>query len=141
GNDMECQQSGLGDGDPAACGYLKNIRNTNFFELVEVREPYPFHEPDPAASELADRVTGDRQFDLETTSLPEVMRQGDLYLCMFRGGAGLGDPLERPYQAVMDDVEGDYLLPRFAESLYGVVAGDLEATGRRREAVRDERVA
>src|SRR5438874_5371857 len=139
GNGRVFMQSGLWGGYPAACGYRHNVRNTNFFELVEAREPYPFHEPDPAASELAKRVTGDRQFDLETTTLPEGMTQGDLYLCMFRGGAGLGDPLERPYEAVMADVDGDYLLPRFAESLYGVVPGDGEATERRRGQMRDER--
>ncbi len=128
GNGRVFMQSGLWGGYPAACGYRHNIRNTNFFELVERGEAYPFHEPDPAASELAERITGDRQFDLETTTLPEVMTQGDLYLSMLRGGAGLGDPLERPYDAVMSDVEGDYLLPRFAESLYGVVAGNRQAT-------------
>ena len=69
------------------------------------------------------------------------MTQGDLYLCMFRGGGGLGDPLERPYQEVMDDLEGDYLLPRFGESLYGVVAGDPQATEARREEMREERAA
>jgi len=90
---------------------------------------------------VAERITGDRQFDLETTTLPEVMTQGDLYLCMFRGGAGLGDPLERPYEAVMDDLDGDYLLPRFAESLYGVVSGDPVATERRRDAMREDRAA
>ena len=123
GNGRVFMQSGLWGGYPAACGYRHNIRNTNFFELVERGEPYPVHEPDPADSELAREITGDRQFDLETTTLPEVMTQGDLYLCMFRGAAGLGDPLERPYEAVMDDLEGEYLLPRFAESVYGVVAG------------------
>ena len=141
GNGRVFMQSGLWGGYPAACGYRHNIRNTNFFELVERGEAYPFHEPDPAASELAERITGDRQFDLETTTLPEVMTQGDLYLSMLRGGAGLGDPLERPYDAVMGDVEGDYLLPRFAESLYGVVAGNPQATEARREEMREERAA
>src|SRR5438874_1625792 len=139
GNGRVFMQSGLWGGYPAACGYRHNVRNTNFFEMVEAGEPYPFHEPDPAASELMERVTGDRQFDLETTTLPEVMTQGDLYLCMFRGGAGLGDPLERPYDAVMADVEGEFLLPRFAESLYGVVRGDPQATEGRRQAMRAER--
>ena len=36
-------------------------------------------------------------------------------------------------------MEGDYLLPRFAESLYGVVSGDPEATACRRAAMREER--
>jgi acetone carboxylase, alpha subunit len=67
------------------------------------------------------------------------MRQGDLYLCMFRGGAGTGDPLERPYGDVMADVEGEYLLERFAGSVYGVVPGDEAGTADLRDRMRDER--
>jgi N-methylhydantoinase B len=132
-------QAGLWGGYPPATGYRHNIRNTNFFELVERGEPYPVHEPDPADSELARKIEGDHQFDLNTTTLPEVMREGDLYLCMFRGGAGLGDPLERPYRSVMADVEGDYLLERYAEPIYGVVAGDPQATERKRAEIREQR--
>jgi hypothetical protein len=69
------------------------------------------------------------------------MTTGDLYLCYFRGAAGLGDPLERPYEAVMEDIEGEYLLPRFADSVYGVVPGDPDATSARRAEKREERVA
>ncbi|MEA2388712.1 MAG: acetone carboxylase, alpha subunit [Thermoleophilaceae bacterium] len=134
-------QAGLWGGYPGATGYRHNVRDTNFFELVERGEPYPTHEPDPEDSELERVVTGRRQFDIETTSLPELMRQGDLYLCCFRGAAGLGDPIERPYDSVMEDVAGDYLLPRYAESVYGVVAGDPDATARRRDAMREERGA
>jgi hypothetical protein len=36
-------------------------------------------------------------------------------------------------------VSGDFLLPRYAESVYGVVAGDAGATERRREEIREER--
>ena len=41
GNGRVFMQSGLWGGYPAACGYRHNIRNTNFFELVERGEPYP----------------------------------------------------------------------------------------------------
>ena len=110
GNGRMFIQAGLWGGYPGATGYRHNMRNTNCFELVERGEPFPLHEPDPADSELAREIEGDHQFDIETTTLPEVMREGDLYLCMFRGGAGLGDPLERPYESVMEDIEGEYLL-------------------------------
>ena len=141
GNGRAFMQAGLWGGYPAATGYRHNVRNTNFFELVEQRKPYPTHEPDPADSQLEAMVTGDRQFDLETTTLPEVMREGDLYLSMLRGGGGLGDPLERPYDAVMEDIAGEYLLERFAESLYGVVPGDPAATEARRAELRERRAA
>ena len=47
-----------------------------------------------------------------------------------KGGAGLGDPLLRPIEAVRRDVEEGHLLPRFAESVYGV--GDRDAFRSRR---------
>jgi N-methylhydantoinase B/acetone carboxylase alpha subunit len=132
-------QAGLWGGYPAAAGYRHNIRNTNLLDLAAEQKPFPLSEPDPADSALAREIEGDHQFDIETTSLPEVMRQGDLYLCMFRGGAGTGDPLERPYESVMADLEGDFLLPRYAESVYGVVAGDESATDTRRKEIREQR--
>ena len=140
GNGRMFMQGGLWGGYPAAPGYRHNIRNTNFFELVEAREPYPFHEPDPGSPAMH-AVSGDRQFDLETGTLPQPMSQGDLYLCMFRGGGGLGDPLLREYESVMEDIDGDFLLERFAEPVYGVVPGDADATERRRDEMRDARAA
>jgi acetone carboxylase, alpha subunit len=141
GNGRVFMQSGLWGGYPAACGYRHNVRNTDFFAVVERGEPYPTHEPDPADSRLERDIAGDRQFDLETTTLPEVMRQGDLYLSVLRGGAGLGDPLERPYDAVMDDLAGDFLLERMAGPLYGVVPGDPAASEELRARRREERAA
>jgi N-methylhydantoinase B len=134
-------QAGLWGGYPAATGYRHNVRNTNLLELAGRQEAFPLHEPDPADSALARDIEGDHQFDIETTTLPEVMREGDLYLCMFRGAAGLGDPLERPYEEVIADIEGDYLLPRYAESVYGVVAGDPAQTEARRLQIKEERGA
>jgi N-methylhydantoinase B/acetone carboxylase alpha subunit len=132
-------QAGLWGGYPGATGYRHNIRNTNLLELAQAREWFPLHEPDPADSELARAIVGDHQFDIETTTLPEVMREGDLYLCMFRGAAGVGDPIERPYESVMEDIEGDFLLDRYARPVYGVVPGDPEATQKTRDRMRTER--
>jgi N-methylhydantoinase B len=139
GNGRVFIQAGLWGGYPAAPGYRHNVRETNFFELVERREAYPLSEPDPARSELVEKVSGARQFDQTATSLPEVMREGDLYLSTLRGGAGVGDALERPYESVMEDIEGGYLLERYAGSIYGVVPGDAVATEARRAEVRAER--
>ncbi|KKK88275.1 hypothetical protein LCGC14_2744810, partial [marine sediment metagenome] len=139
GNGFMFIQAGLWGGYPAAPGYRHNIRNTNFFELAEQRVPFPTHEPDPGNSELERMIEGDRQFDLDTATFPEVMRQGDLYLCCFRGAGGLGDPLERPHESVMADIDGDYLLERYAQPIYGVVPGDPKATESRRAEMRDER--
>ena len=115
------------------------MRGSDLLELVHAREPYPLSEPDPASSELERAVGGRHDFDIEATTLPEVMTHGDLYLCMFRGGAGLGDPLERPYESVMEDIHGGFLLERCAESIYGVVPGDPDGTGARRTELREAR--
>ncbi|HEX8066782.1 MAG TPA: hydantoinase B/oxoprolinase family protein [Thermoleophilaceae bacterium] len=132
-------QAGLWGGYPAATGYRHNVHGSDLLELAARGEPYPFHEPDPEDSELERRIGGEHRFDIETTTLPELMRQGDLYLCCFRGASGLGDPLERPYESVMEDVDGEYLLPRYAESVYGVVPGDPGATETRRRDMYEQR--
>ena len=61
---------------PGGYGYRHNIRNTNFFEVVERGEPYPTHEPDPADSALARDIAGDRQIRPGDDPLPEVMKPG-----------------------------------------------------------------
>jgi N-methylhydantoinase B/oxoprolinase/acetone carboxylase alpha subunit len=132
-------QAGLWGGYPAATGYRHNVRGSDLLDLVQAGKPYPLSEPDPANSELQGAIGGRHDFDIEATTLPEVMSHGDLYLCMFRGGAGLGDPLERPYESVQEDVKGGFLLERYAESIYGVVPGDPRATDARRAQLREQR--
>jgi acetone carboxylase, alpha subunit len=132
-------QAGLWGGYPGATGYRHNVHGSDLLAMAERGEPYPFHEPDPEDSEIERSIAGEHRFDIETTTLPELMRQGDLYLCMFRGACGLGDPLERPYESVMEDVDGDFLLPRYAASVYGVVPGDPGATEGRRKEMYEER--
>ena len=139
GNGRMFIQSGLWGGYPAAPAYRHNVHGADLLELVERREPYPLSEPDPANSDLEIKISGEHRFDLETTTLPELMRHGDLYLCIFRGASGLGDPLERPYESVMADIDGDYLLSGYAERVYGVVPGDADATERAREELRAKR--
>ena len=142
GNGNVTMQSGLWGGYPGATGYRHNIRDTNLFELVGARLPYPTHDGNPEHSQLL-AVEGRRDFDQRTLTMPEEMKEGDLYLSPMRGGAGLGDPLERDPEAVRADVAGGFLVERLAESVYGVVlaAGRLDAaaTARRRTDLLEER--
>jgi hypothetical protein len=115
------------------------VRGADLLAKAERGEPFPLHEPDPADSALAREIAGEHLFDVETTTLPEVYTEGDLYLCMFRGATGVGDPLERPYDSVMEDVHGEYLLPRYATSIYGVVPDDEKQSAVRRSQMREER--
>jgi acetone carboxylase alpha subunit len=87
--------------------------------------------------------------DKQAITTEAMFKDYDLYLNYMRGGPGFGDPLDREPQKVADDVNGGYLLERFADSVYGVVlveAGDgrkgvdPEATEARRRAIRRERL-
>ena len=73
---------------------------------------------------------GAREFKNDGMSMLSPFANGDLYLSVMKGGGGLGDPLLRPLQAVQRDIDEGHLLPRFAESVYGV--GDREAFRRAR---------
>ncbi|MBN8868663.1 MAG: hydantoinase B/oxoprolinase family protein [Solirubrobacterales bacterium] len=143
GNGAVTMQSGLWGGYPGATGYRHNVRDTDFFDLVDAWVPYPTRDGTPEDSGLM-KVDGERQFDQRTLSMPEAMSEGDLYLSPMRGGSGIGDPLERDPQSVVEDLAGDYLIERLAEELYGVVLDgdgepDLAATESARERIRQRR--
>ena len=142
--------SGLWGGYPGSAGYRHNVRDTNFFELVEGGQEYPTHDGSPEDSNVERLITGRADFDQHTVTLPEVMSQGDLYVCVYQGADGLGDPLERPAKAVAEDLNGGYVLPRLAESVYAVAASegadgswtvDEGETETRRAARREERAS
>jgi N-methylhydantoinase B/acetone carboxylase alpha subunit len=124
GNSRMTMQSGLWGGYPGATGYRHNVRDTNIFELAGGLLPYPVRDGNPEESQIASMVEGRADFDTRTLTMPEAMKQGDLYLSPMRGGSGIGDPLERSPESVAADVSGGYLIPRLARSVYGVVLDD-----------------
>ena len=80
---------------------------------------------------------------------PEPHKEYDIYLSILNGGHGLGDVLEREPDSVNDDLDGGFILPRFAD-IHGVVATqdaggrwsiDLAATQGRRSQLRKDRLA
>lgn len=144
GNSRITMQSGLWGGYPGATGYRHNVRATNMFELAGGLLPYPVRDGNPEESQIESLVEGDSEFDQRTLTMPNPMRDGDLYLSPMRGGSGIGDPIERDPASVAADVAGGYLIPRLAESVYGVVIGDggavdLAATEQRRADLRRDR--
>jgi N-methylhydantoinase B len=89
-----------------------------------------------------------RQFTLEPLAAKQrtLLHPQDALVITCAGGAGYGDPLQRDPAFVAQDVRRHIVSNSVAESLYGVcldeAAGqpDLEATERRRERIRAERL-
>ena len=114
--------AGIFGGYPNSAGYRRNLHQTNILELVKNQLPYPVRDGNPADSDILRLVKAQRvKSDKCTTTLPELFEQGDLYLSVLNGGTGCGDPIERDPGLIEDDLNGEYLIPKYAESIYGAV--------------------
>lgn len=140
---------GIFGGYPSASGYRHNVLGTDLLERFRKMEPYPTREDDPVDSEISALCGGEHLFDRRSMNYPYRMVHGDIYYSWYRGGGGLGDPLEREPASIEADLNGNFLLPRYADSVYGAVASrdedgfwhvDKEATMKRREEMRATRV-
>jgi N-methylhydantoinase B len=110
---------GLFGGYPGSAAYIHNIKGADLLERARNGEAYPVCDGDwdhPALLE----IEGERTFKQDNFTTLEPFAEGDLYLSVMKGAPGLGDPLLRPPEAVAADVREDHLLPRFADSVYGV---------------------
>ena len=125
---------GLSGGCPgSACRYLILRDSDVNVSLAEGRLP----------TRLED-LTG----DIELLGPKSETRQGskDVYEITFYGGAGYGDPLDRPGEAVSEDVRRGAVSREAARSIYGIVfdsetdAIDPSATAMRKEEIRRDRL-
>jgi hypothetical protein len=98
------------------------------FQLIRQGKPYPTRDGTPDNSEVKELVKGKFEYDKIATTLPEIFENGDLYLNYMRGGPGLGDPLEREPQKVVEDVNEGFVSAKFAKSIYGVVIDCVNGT-------------
>jgi N-methylhydantoinase B/acetone carboxylase alpha subunit len=140
--------AGIFGGYPNSAGYRRNLHQTNILELVKNQLPYPVRDGDPADSDILRLVKAQRvKSDKCTTTLPELFEQGDLYLSVLNGGTGCGDPIERDPGLIEDDLNGEYLIPKYAESIYGAVVEkqnrkygvNRKKTQEQRKAIREKR--
>jgi N-methylhydantoinase B/acetone carboxylase alpha subunit len=140
--------AGIFGGYPNAAGYRRNLHQTDLLDLVKKQRPYPVLDGDPANSELLRLVKAQViKNDKLATTLPEPFQEGDLYLSVLNGGTGVGDPIERDPERIEKDLNGQYLLPRFAESIYGAIVEkekgryrvDRERTEEKRQEMREKR--
>ncbi|MBA2872580.1 acetone carboxylase alpha subunit [Anoxybacillus calidus] len=151
GNGYMSSDCGLMGGYPAAAGYRFEAHGTNLKERIEKRLPIPTGgDRDPDNPEY-DRLIEAKEIirDKQAITTETIFENYDLYLNYLRGGPGFGDPLERKPKMIEDDLNEGHLLPRFAESVYGAVVTqdekgkyivDEEATAKRREQIRKERL-
>ncbi len=112
--------AGLFGGYPGATAYIHNIHGADLSERARRGEAYPVADGDFESPALMEIQGSARDYKNDGFTLLEPFANGDLYLSVMKGGAGLGDPLLRPAEAVARDVEEGHLLPRFAEDVYGV---------------------
>ncbi|MGX0905066.1 acetone carboxylase alpha subunit [Roseovarius sp. MBR-79] len=123
GNGHISSDWGLMGGYPAASGYRFAAHDTGLKEKIANGEPIPFGgDTDPEHPTYDALVNPDGiKRDKQAITTEEMFKDYDLYLNYMRGGPGFGDPLDREPQSVATDVNGGYLLERFAETVYGVV--------------------
>jgi acetone carboxylase, alpha subunit len=116
-------------GYPGSAAYVHNIKRNDLRQRAERGEAYPLADgsfDDPALM----AIEGERTYKHDNFTTLAPFAEGDLYLSVMKGAPGLGDPLLRPVEEVERDVEQGHLLPRFAESIYGL--SDREAFRKRR---------
>jgi N-methylhydantoinase B len=125
---------------PGLCGGLPST--TNQFAILRgshVRERFANGE---MPAELVD-IEG--RLEVYGAYAATSMTDHDVYRAVSMGGGGYGDPIERDPARVLDDVERLLVSTEWAARIYGVVVRDgridEDATGVRREAIRDERRA
>ncbi|MET3356376.1 hydantoinase B/oxoprolinase family protein [Xanthobacter autotrophicus] len=152
GNGHISSDWGLMGGYPAASGYRFAAHKTNLKELIASGAEIPLGGDTDPENPTWDAMLPDAQIkrDKQAITTEEMFSDYDLYLNYMRGGPGFGDPLDREPQAVADDINGGYVLERFAGEVYGVVVRkgadgqygvDEVATAAARAQIRKDRLA
>jgi acetone carboxylase alpha subunit len=142
---------GLCGGYPApTCQKHHAVRDSNIHELTEKRAPLA-HAPgtNPHRSDLELRFGGEH-VTVEGPYITAPHKEGDIFSHSYNGGGGYGDVLERDPLKTAMDVENGFLTTQAAHDVFGIVLNededgypraDLEATGRRRAEMREDRLA
>jgi N-methylhydantoinase B len=128
---------GLAGGTPGAPGSFRFASDVNMRErLAKARTPDVLRSIEPEGGAFT------RLFGGSVTP----MGPDGVVMANFAGAGGFGDPLQRNVEQIEADLRLALVSPDFAASAYGVSFGedgaiDLEATARRREGLRSERLA
>ncbi|MBE3558946.1 MAG: hydantoinase B/oxoprolinase family protein [Ktedonobacteraceae bacterium] len=151
GNGYIVSDWGLMGGYPAATGYRFEAHDTDLKERIARQLPLPTGaDVDPDNPQYEEHIQAKQlKRDKQAITSEQIFEDYDLYLNYLRGGPGFGDPLDRETSRIEADLNGGYLLPRYAERVYGAVVEhdgdtwrvDEEKTRERRAEIRRARLA
>ena len=153
GNGYMNSDWGLMGGYPSATGYRFEAHHTDLASRIRDNLSLPLgadRNPENAEYERHISATAKVKRDQQCTTTEAIFENHDLYLNYMRGGPGFGDPLDRDCASVETDINSRFVLPEYAEKVYGVVIAqdreqvwsvDLAKTAKRRKAIRAERIA
>jgi acetone carboxylase, alpha subunit len=123
GNGYMSSDCGLMGGYPAASGYRFEAHGTNLKELIEKKQPIPLGGDADPSNPQYEKLMEAKEIhrDKQAITTEAIFENYDLYLNYLKGGPGFGDPLERQAKKIEEDLNGGYLLPNYAEKVYGAV--------------------
>ena len=153
GNGFMNSDWGMMGGYPSATGYRFEAHKTGLEKRIAIGDSLPLGgDLDPSDPDYERHIdaTAVVKRDKQCITTEDCYANHDLYLNYLRGGPGFGDPLDREPKAIENDLNQKFLLPEYAQKVYGAVVTqdakgvftvDAAKTQARRAEVRQERLA
>ena len=144
---------GMMGGYPAATGYRFEAHKTGLERRIANGESLPLGgDIDPTSPTYEHNIDATARIkrDKQCMTTEDCYDNHDLYLNYLRGGPGFGDPIDREPKAIEKDLNEKFLLPEYAQKVYGAVFTqnakgayviDVAKTQARRAEMRKERLA
>jgi acetone carboxylase alpha subunit len=152
GNGYMNSDWGMMGGYPSATGYRFEAHNTGLEQRIAIGDSLPLGgDLDPSSPDYERHLdaTSTVKRDKQCMTTEDCYANHDLYLNYLRGGPGFGDPIDRDPKAIENDLNQKFLLPEYAQKVYGAVftqdakgvfAVDAAKTQARRGEIRKERL-
>jgi len=153
GNGFMNSDWGMMGGYPSATGYRFEAHKTGLDKRITIGDSLPLGgDIDPGNPDYERHIdaTAVVKRDKQCITTEDCYANHDLYLNYLRGGPGFGDPIDRDPKAVEADLNQKFLLPEYAQKVYGAVFTqdakgvftlDVAKTQARRAEIRKERLA
>ncbi|MER2555386.1 MAG: hydantoinase B/oxoprolinase family protein [Thauera sp.] len=153
GNGFMNSDWGMMGGYPSATGYRFEAHKTGLEQRIAIGDSLPLGgDLDPTRPDYERHIdaTAVVKRDKQCMTTEDCYDNHDLYLNYLRGGPGFGDPIDREPKAIENDLNQKFLLPEYAQKVYGAVftedakgvfTVDAAKTQARRAEMRKERLA